>query len=496
MLINKYKTSELTSKVLNGEEITINFNFPDNEIMLLINSLVSKILSRINKIFYLDTILTILREMLLNAIKANAKRLFFSKRNFDICNSQDYKNGIIEFKKNVVGKIELMKSELEKSEYEIIFKMKMIDNSLEFKIINNATLTTEELDRIDLRVTAAENADSFTEAYEHVHDDSEGAGLGIVLSILLLRNAGIDSRYFMIKKDKKTVTSSLYLPHRHTSYEKISSIKKTIISEIEHLPTFPENITELQAMCNDSSVSIDEISSKIITDPSLTADLLKISNSAGFITSRRIENINEAIMTIGLNNLIAILTAAAARKIMDSKYKKFGQIWNHCNRVAFYSRFIALETDMSFYAEKAFISGILHDIGKIVLLSITPDLACQLSSIAQSKKIRSSTILEEISIGISHATIGSIIAEKWNFPDYLLDAIKNHHSPLNSKNEFKQVTSIVYLANMLCEIERQRYNFDFIETEVLDIFNFSSENKLLQLHEKLSAQYDRHSSFI
>jgi putative nucleotidyltransferase with HDIG domain len=285
------------------------------------------------------------------------------------------------------------------------------------------------------------------------------------------------------------------VPENIREPEKTSLVKTRIIEEIETLPTLPEYLLELERLCHDPEVSIETIAEKVSEDPALTADILKLANSAGFITVKRIESINEAIVIIGLKNLNLILWTAEARKIMDKRYKKFEQIWNHCNKTAFYARNLACKMKMGGLADQAFIAGLLHDIGKIVLLSLDKKLMDMIASIVKNEKIISTAILEDISIGISHSEIGGMIAEKWNFPDFIIEAIRNHHHPLSSGG-FRDLVFIVYTANILSNIDNQNADYSFIESEVLKKFRIKNQKQLVRLHEGLINSYHNHGIMI
>jgi len=487
-------TSELTSKVFKGEEVALRFRYPTDEILLTINSLVAKILGNIDLIYLLDTIITILREILLNAVKANAKRIFFANQDYQIAIEGDYSLGMKEFKTKVINDLDSFSRELSVSTYSVLFKVKKTDTGITISVKNNIPIHPEELKRIKLRIKKAVASRDFTEVYEDVYDASEGAGLGITLIILLLRNAGIESSNFSIITDADSVTATVTIPFQLRPEETITKIKQDILQQVKALPTFPENILHLQGLCRNPKASIEDIAKGISADPALTAEVLRLANSAGFITGKRVKNINEAVMIIGLKNLEAILTVAAARKILDKRYKKFEQIWSHCNRTAFYSRAIAAEIGLPTITDQVSISALLHDIGKIILLSTDQDLVNKVSKLVENRKIRSSTIMEEIAIGISHSTIGALMANKWNFPDYLVEAINYHHTPLHADSSYKKIVSVVYLANIFAGIETKKYDLSYIEAEVMDILELEIDDKLISMGGRLRKQYDEYSS--
>ena len=123
-------TSEVTQRLFEGTPFSFSFNFLSERIIVFINSLFAKVLPRMDQIFLLDTFITILREICINAVKANAKRVYFQKHNIDINDPEGYKKGIAMFKKNIVGKFDEIERYLNKSPYKVIFTLKKEDGGL------------------------------------------------------------------------------------------------------------------------------------------------------------------------------------------------------------------------------------------------------------------------------------------------------------------------------------------------------------------------------
>ncbi|TAL32209.1 MAG: HDOD domain-containing protein [Spirochaetes bacterium] len=485
--VPRQRTSDITSKIFNGEPYALTFPYFSEDVSRFINALFAKLLSRADRIFLLDMIITITREIFVNAVKANAKRVFFLRNNIDINDPDEYSRGVAQFKKAVVGQFESIAADLEKSDYRVTLEIEKRDGVLAMKVINNAPIHPVELSRIQMRQDKAKEFEDFTDAFDEIYDDTEGAGLGIVLVVLLLRNSGVGTDNYAITTDGKTTTTVLNIPSTLRPEEVTSDIKKRLLAQVQGIPTFPEHIFQLQQLCADPESTIQVISDKIMGDPALATDVLKLSNSAGFVPAKRIETISEAVMTIGLKNLNAVLVATGARRIMDKRFQKFEQIWNHCNLVAFYARRIAMKFKLSKVVENAYLAGLLHDLGKIVMLSTDLNLTNSIADIVQNRKIRTSTVIEEISVGISHAQIGALIAEKWGFPAYLIEAIRHHHTPLAASQPHAELVGVVYLANLIAGIESRKYQFSYVDEEILERYNLIDSADFTALHEELKA---------
>jgi HD-like signal output (HDOD) protein len=90
---------------------------------------------------------------------------------------------------------------------------------------------------------------------------------------------------------------------------------------------------------------------------------------------------------------------------------------------------------------------------------------------------------------MNHAEIGALVAEKWNFPESLVCAIRYHHDPASATPEFRILTETVYLANMLCEYENEAVNFDQIDIAVLDTFSIFTKEQFESLLTRLRESF-------
>ncbi|MFH0974289.1 MAG: HDOD domain-containing protein [Spirochaetota bacterium] len=482
------KPSDLLSLLDKEKTVSIKFPFHNETLLKSIDAFFSKVLAKIDMIYLLDSVVTILREIIANAVKANAKRYYFLKLKLDINNQEKYSNAIKNFRKEVIG-TDTIEKELESTDFRAILSVAMTDDGVKVMVENNVPIHAVEMERINIRMKKAREYKDFTEAYEEIYDETEGAGLGIVLSILLLKNTGMGESAFNISTDGKTTQAKFEIPYELKPKVITTQIKKQIISEVDGLPSFNQNIVELLRLCKDPESTIEQVVGKIISDPALTSEILKLANSAGFFLGKRVEHINEAVLIIGFSNLHDLLLVTGTRSILEKRYTKFKEIWNHCTKTADYARYIAQKFGKSKTVEFAYLGGLLHDLGKLVLLAADSKFTAWISDLTKDRKIRTSTILEEVSLGISHSTIGELMAKKWNFPEYLVDAIKFHHSPLEANDKFKEFIFPVYLGNMLAEFESGKYNYYYLEESVLEKYQLRTQKDVDDLHKELKEAF-------
>ena len=157
MLIHNYTNDykSLLDEYNAGHDVTIRFSFPSKDTLRTINSFIAQILSAKDRIFLLETLVTILRECIFNAVKANAKRIYFERSGTDINNGVQYENLIQKFKDEVILNFSEMQPEMEASRYSADFTLSPADGHFTIKITNNVPIHPAEQERIMQRMTNA-----------------------------------------------------------------------------------------------------------------------------------------------------------------------------------------------------------------------------------------------------------------------------------------------------------------------------------------------------
>jgi putative nucleotidyltransferase with HDIG domain len=297
----------------------------------------------------------------------------------------------------------------------------------------------------------------------------------------MLKKMGLSEDCFDVLSNGKETVARIIIPLASTRVENLAILSNTIVNSINSLPQFPENILRIQTLLADPSSDMGSIARQIAMDPALTADILKLVNSAQYMLSKKVDNIFEAVKIVGIKGVRNLLYSYGTQKILgsDSDYKK--KLWRHSYQVAYY----AYSLVRNFHKNRAVIddiqaAGILHDMGKIIFSDIHPELLAKIRNFCTEKGLPAS-IFEELSAGMNHAEIGALIAEKWNFPENLVCAIRYHHDPLAAPPESKTLTEAVYLANMFCEYENGTVDFNQFESAALETYNISTKDDLESL---------------
>lgn len=273
---------------------------------------------------------------------------------------------------------------------------------------------------------------------------------------------------------------------------------RLIHKEIENLPPIPDNLSKIQKMIDSPHSEISTIASYVEKDVSLTANVLRIANSPLCMPIKRIDSVLRGLTLIGLTRLNSIILSLGAIKIMNERFKQFRTVWQHSHKCAFFAkdlmRMNKLKSDIE-GVELAYLSGLLHDMGKAVLLSLSPKLLTLITEIKESKNVSVEEI-EKTALGMSHAEIGAKIAEKWDFPQSIIEAILHHHDPINVNSHYQPLVYTVYLSNILCKYDEPNNNVFFeIDKDVREFFQLKTEKQLLNAMENLLLSWSGEKDF-
>jgi anti-anti-sigma factor len=152
-----------------------------------------------------------IHELAGNAKRANTKRLYFRERQLDILDDRDYAAGMEGFKQEMVGRFDHYLARLRECGLYVKFQFRKIPAGLRICIRNNVILTPAEKRRIEDKLTIAKSFSCLADAYGQSEDGSEGAGLGIVMMLFMLRNLGFDQDAFSIRTSRTETVASLTL---------------------------------------------------------------------------------------------------------------------------------------------------------------------------------------------------------------------------------------------------------------------------------------------
>lgn len=204
-----------------------------------------------------------------------------------------------------------------------------------------------------------------------------------------------------------------------------------ILRRLEDLPTLPRILLRITELLNDPKASARDLALVITEDPVLTARLLRIVNSSFYGLPQRVATVTTAIVLLGFEAIRHLLLTASVFDLFPAKNRSarrfLEQLWDHALGCAVGAKALG-RLQRRERLEELFVAGLLHDIGKIVVMVLFPAEGAE----ALRRTAREGLPLLEAEasvLGFDHTHAGRLLAERWNLPPRLVAAIAFHHAP-------------------------------------------------------------------
>lgn len=236
---------------------------------------------------------------------------------------------------------------------------------------------------------------------------------------------------------------------------KTETILESVLQS-EELPTLPTVASKLISLTSQEDTTLSDIAELVSRDISLSAKILKVSNSAFYSFSQQIGSIHQAVSILGINAVRSLVLSFSFLKIKSGKRTSqfnFHQFWQRSLAMAVASKLI-LEKVKGADTEEIFISGLLQNLGELIFARTFPKEYDQVLEDVIEKQ-HDNIMAEETIIGANHCFIGFEVAKNWGFPEVLLLPILHHHSPdsySGSDIKIQQTINAVYLSDVLTNI--------------------------------------------
>jgi len=261
-----------------------------------------------------------------------------------------------------------------------------------------------------------------------------------------------------------------------------------LLNSLDELPTLPSVFFTVNKMLSDPRTSAIDIGDAISLDQVMASKVLKLANSSFYGFTSRVNTIPHAVAVLGFSSTknIVLTTSVLSTLNLKTKIKGFSlaDFWKHSAAVGTIAKLIANESYPQ-KREEAFVAGLLHDIGKLILAICAPEYFAETLKLAISKECLFLDVEKEV-VGISHPEIVAYINNKWNLPEEISEVIINHHKDVYDADIYALLTAIVQLADVLarglqfghaCD-----YSMPIISDDVMDLLKMTPKklDKILE----------------
>ena len=235
----------------------------------------------------------------------------------------------------------------------------------------------------------------------------------------------------------------------------VNELRKKIYARVDELPTIPAVVPRLTRILKDEEHDIREVIELISQDPALTAKILKVANSAYYGFPQQITTLERAVALLGSNMVKSLAISVGVINSLPKGKGLMGfsvqALWIHSLSVANVASQLSSLTEPKGSDEVYFVIGLLHDIGKLVLVEFFQDGFQQSLNYTLEHKLSLAQAEKEI-IGLDHGEVGGILLERWRFPPEIRLPIQFHHADEQLSSNSDRAIAVLHIAD---EIARE-----------------------------------------
>lgn len=281
----------------------------------------------------------------------------------------------------------------------------------------------------------------------------------------------------------------------------IGAKMRSIVSRIEDLPVLPTVAVQALTMSLDDDAALDDLSRLMAGDPVLTARMLRLVNNARTGLTTKVATVKQAVTLAGLNQIRCALLSVIMREYLPSSKDALHaakSLWTHSLMTAVLAQLLAQKTYPEL-RDTAFVGGLLHDIGKIVIHEVFPESTAKISALQKQRDLNAMEA-EQAVLDVNHCLSGKMLAEQWNLPETLRDCIWLHHQlPLVSEvaAPHRELVWIVSLANVQAQdilIQEQGNGAQALKKELCGLLRLDLKD-LESLRSGATREYEKKAGF-
>lgn len=228
----------------------------------------------------------------------------------------------------------------------------------------------------------------------------------------------------------------------------ISLINRKLESSDLELPVFDDVAVRLHNGVRENTLDAEQMCALLEEDPALVSEVLRMSNSSFFSGLTEIKSLKDAAVRLGTKQVAAIVFSVSQKRMYSQSKGMFKdrllELWEHANAVSSGARWVANTIGYRSISDEAFIAGLLHDVGKLSLLSIIEDLI-------ETENLTLSDEIIDMTLNELYCSHGAKLLEIWNIPEFFQHVVQ--HQADENFNDSDVVLGIIRLVNMACILE-------------------------------------------
>lgn len=416
-------------------------------------------------------------ELLTNSKKANTKRVYFKEKGLDINNREDYEKGMETFKLDTFADIDHYLEEQKKAGLYVKLSLQILHDTIIIEVKNNSVLCEFEEERIKHKLETAQKYDKLEDVVTNVIDQSEGAGLGIIIIILMLQKVGLSKDNFKVfTTDTETITQ-IILPCDKRIAAGVEIVSYEYISLQNKIPVVRENFEKINEIISAEDIDRKKMLSIIRDDVTLSLLVLKYA----------IEKEKDCFsITHGLDLLSDIelkFIFSDSNPVCDliDKTDEIENLWTHAKRTAFFAYNLyknTEDTNIPNSQEYFYTAGLLNNFGRILIKTASDEQKQFINELSNQYEGLSEKILDVFRLGNASNYLTLVFLKKIGFNEEFSVMLSTWNTPeLVLENE-KVIVDVLYMAEMMSYYNEKMVDYYQLDKKVMKKFGITSENQL------------------
>ena len=440
-----------------------------------------------------DALIFCLGELLTNAKKANTKRVYFEEKGLDINNPKDYEEGMKDFRNETFDNINYYLEMQRKAGLYVKIVLQLKEDKIYIEIRNNALLNDYEKERIKDKLDSVQQYKSMDEVIGTVLDQTEGAGLGIIIVILMLQKVGLSKEnYQVFTEDDETVTR-IILPGNENIFAAVEIMSYELAYMIAKIPVIKSQFSVINAL-----VSAPELDRKAIKQ------IIREDIGLALLAQKYGQEKEPAAM--GVKKCISLLSDDELRYIYSDSNPSIRLIDNtpllenlcfHAQRTAYfvYNLFKNYEEKMNkaeeLNADVMYSLGLFNTLGFAILETQTEEQRDYMQELSQQYEEDWKKIIDVFNFGNTANYIKRIYAKKFQMPafaTYIISCWNTRRGKLPERLAF--AVDILYMAEMMQFYDEKVVDFYQVDKNILRTYGISDEKQFKTMITQMKTSLD------
>ncbi len=424
-----------------------------------------------------------LSELLTNAKKANTKRVYFQEKGLDINNREDYEKGMENFKMDTLTNINHYLELQKKAGLYIKLSLKILADKIYIEIRNNAALTVFERERINQKLDSVQQYKEMNEVFTNVLDQSEGAGLGIIIIILMLQKVGLSKDNYQVVSEENETVTRIILPCNATVFSGVEMLSYEFVNLEDTIPILKSSFEKANKIVNAES-GIDRKALYDVIQRDLSLAMLPFKYVLE--QDKKCFNLQKAIAMLSDYDLKYIYSESNPRNRLIENNEFFERILKHSQKTAFYAYTLYknCEAKGSFEEDEEYmyLLGLFNSLGAILLSGASKNQIDYITELSKQYPKYGENILDLFLHRNASTYLSMVAARRFGFPIEICYDLVGWNGLAIVPDYAKNRVSILHIAEMIDFYSRGMVDFYQVDKYALKVFNIVDEcqfNKLV-----------------